>query len=188
MIGSTCAIRCSTRSLTSSRNCRPSSAKPIHPPKPGLTGISIISTQRSRQFLAAHAFASVRRVLDIWESYLGHPIVWHFAETYERLEIIPWLDWDNAQSGYGYPGARPGARARWAGTTPMRSISTSIAHEVGHAILFSLLGMPEDGLAVERFRAVPRSGRRPDLAAVVPAFRQRNGPAAAALRRAICSS
>ena len=40
----------------------------------------------SRQFLAAHAFACVSRVLDIWENYLGHPITWHFAETYERLE------------------------------------------------------------------------------------------------------
>src|SRR5262245_15732857 len=32
----------------------------------------------SRQFLAAHAYASVRRVLDVWESYLGHPVVWYF--------------------------------------------------------------------------------------------------------------
>ena len=53
----------------------------------------------SRQFVAAHAFASVSRVLDIWENYLGKPVAWHFADTYERLEIIPWVDWENAQSG-----------------------------------------------------------------------------------------
>jgi hypothetical protein len=97
--------------------------------------------QRSRQFLAAHAFASVRRVLDIWESYLGRPIVWHFAETYERLEIIPWIEWDNAQSGYGYLelGQDRGPDGR---TYPYALNFDVIAHEIGHAILFSLFGVP----------------------------------------------
>src|SRR5690349_5638942 len=39
----------------------------------------------TRQFIAAHAFASAQRVIDIVESFLGHEIVWHFAETYDRL-------------------------------------------------------------------------------------------------------
>ncbi|NGO52164.1 hypothetical protein [Mesorhizobium camelthorni] len=99
----------------------------------------------SRQFLAAHAFASVSRVLDIWESYLGRPIVWHFADTYERLEIIPWVEWDNAQSGYGYLelGQDRGPDGR---TYPYALNFDVIAHEIGHAILFSLFGTPIDGL------------------------------------------
>jgi hypothetical protein len=99
----------------------------------------------SRQFLAAHAFASASRVLDIWESYLGRPVVWHFAETHERLEIIPWVEWDNAQSGYGYlelgqdrgPDGRP---------YPYALNFDVIAHELGHAILFSLFGTPSSGI------------------------------------------
>jgi hypothetical protein len=98
----------------------------------------------SRQFLAAHAFASASRVLDIWESYLGHPIVWHFSETYERLEIIPWVEWDNAQSGYGYLelGQDRGPDGR---NYPYALNFDVIAHEVGHAILFSLFGTPLNG-------------------------------------------
>jgi hypothetical protein len=106
----------------------------------------------TRQFVAAHAFAAVRRVLDIWESYLGHPIVWHFAGTYERLEIIPWLDWENAQSGYGFLelGIERGPDGR---DYPFALNFDTIAHEVGHAILFSLIGVPENGAFLEDFSA-----------------------------------
>jgi hypothetical protein len=100
----------------------------------------------SREFISAHAFASVRRVLDIWESYLGHQITWHFADTYERLEIIPWLDWSNAQSGYGFLelGTHRAADGK---QYPYALNFDVIAHEIGHSILFSLFGTPENGLA-----------------------------------------
>jgi hypothetical protein len=106
----------------------------------------------TRQFVAAHAFAAVRRVLDIWESYLGRATVWHFAGTYERLEIIPWLDWENAQSGYGFLelGIEHGPDGR---DYPFALNFDTIAHEVGHAILFSLMGVPEGGTFVEDFGA-----------------------------------
>ncbi|MDR6289549.1 MULTISPECIES: hypothetical protein [Inquilinus] len=99
----------------------------------------------SRRFLAAHAFASVSRVLDIWESYIGRPTVWHFAETYERLEIIPRIDWNNAQSGYGFLelGQDRGLDGQ---AHPFALNFDVIAHEVGHAILFSLIDVPEKGL------------------------------------------
>jgi len=104
----------------------------------------------SRQFLAAHVFASVSRVLDIWESYLGRPIVWYFAETYERLEIIPQVDWSNAQSGYGYLelglDMAPDGRSY-----PYALNFDVIAHEIGHAILFSLFGTPANGLGAGDF-------------------------------------
>ena len=54
------------------------------------------------EFEAAHVYACVRRVLDICESYLGREIPWFFEPTYDRLEIVPRLRWDNAQSGYGF--------------------------------------------------------------------------------------
>lgn len=99
----------------------------------------------SRQFLAAHAFGAASRVLDVWESYLGKPLVWYFADTYERLEIIPYVDWENAQSGYGYL-----ELGREAGTDgrghPYALNFDVIAHEMGHAILFSLFGIPAKGL------------------------------------------
>ncbi|MGF1626258.1 MAG: hypothetical protein ACFCVH_15350, partial [Alphaproteobacteria bacterium] len=106
----------------------------------------------SRAFVSAHAFASVRRVLDIWESYLGHAIEWHFADTYERLEIIPWLEWENAQSGYGFLelGVERGEDGR---AHPFALNFDTIAHEVGHAILFSLLGIPDDGAYTNDFGA-----------------------------------
>jgi hypothetical protein len=95
---------------------------------------------QSRQFVAAHAFACASRVLDIWESYLGHPIVWHFADTYERLEIIPHVDWDNAQSGYGY--LELGQDRGNGKGVPYAFNFDVIAHEIGHAVLFSLFGFP----------------------------------------------
>jgi hypothetical protein len=95
---------------------------------------------KAREFLAAHAYACVRRVLDIWESYLGRPIGWHFAETYDRLEIIPWIDWENAQSGYGY--LELGEDRGDGGAYPYALNFDVIAHEIGHTILFSLFGFP----------------------------------------------
>jgi hypothetical protein len=106
----------------------------------------------SRQFVAAHGFAAVRRVLDIWESYLGRPINWHFADTYDRLEIIPWLDWENAQSGYGF--LELGIeRAPDGRIYPFALNFDAIAHEVGHSILFSLIGLPLNGMFTDDFGA-----------------------------------
>ena len=119
----------------------------IFPPaEAGFDGHFDQLSRTSRQLLSAHAFASVGRVLDIWESYLGKPIVWYFAETYERLEIIPFVDWENAQSGYGYLelGRERGIDGR---NYPYALNFDVIAHEVGHAILFSLFGTPAGGLS-----------------------------------------
>jgi hypothetical protein len=110
--------------------------------EPGPDGHFDATDRQSRQFLATHAYACVRRVLDIWESYLGHPIRWHFSDTYERLEIVPFLDWDNAQSGYGF--LELGTEFLDEGRRVPYALNFDIiAHEVGHAILFSLFGTPE---------------------------------------------
>ena len=107
----------------------------------------------TREFLSAHAFASVSRVLDIWESNLGRPLVWHFAETHERLEIIPSLDWNNAQSGYGFLELGQDDRGY-----PYALNFDVIAHEVGHAILFSLFGTPTDGLGEDDYAPFHEAG------------------------------
>ncbi len=110
----------------------------------------------SRQFVAAHAFACVSRVVDIWESYLGHPIRWHFADTYPRLEIIPFLEWDNAQSGYGY--IELGLDRDTEGhVLPYALNFDVIAHEVGHSILFSLCGFPENQVSSADFTPIHES-------------------------------
>lgn len=97
----------------------------------------------SREFLSAHAYACVRRVLDIWQSYLGETIPWHFASTYERLEIVPFLEWDNAQSGYGF--VELGVERDPTGLVSLFALNFDvIAHELGHSILMSLAGIPSD--------------------------------------------
>ncbi len=124
-----------------------------HPPaEAGPDGHFDHLTPGSRQFIAAHAFASAQRVLDIFESFLGQEIPWYFADTYDRLEIIPWVEWRNAQSGYGFLELgvdREGEDA----VSPFALNFDVIAHEVGHAILFSLFGAPESGLSGGDFGA-----------------------------------
>lgn len=125
----------------------------LHPPaEAGLDGHFDYLAPGSRQFIAAHAFGSAQRVLDIFESYLGREISWYFADTYERLEIIPWVDWRNAQSGYGF--LELGVdRAGDGEASPFALNFDVIAHEVGHAILFSLFGVPEGGASGGDFGA-----------------------------------
>ncbi len=95
-------------------------------------------------FLGTHVFGCIARVLDVWEGYLGHRINWHFADTYERLEIIPLIDWDNAQSGYGL--LEFGYRPTEAGGRDLFALNFDvIAHEIGHSILFSEIGLPMAG-------------------------------------------
>lgn len=124
-----------------------------HPPaEPGPDGHFDHLAPGSRQFIAAHAFASAQRVLDIFESFLGREIPWFFADTYERLEIIPWVEWRNAQSGYGF--LELGVDREGDGeASPFALNFDVIAHEVGHAILFSLIGVPERGPAGGDFGA-----------------------------------
>lgn len=125
----------------------------LHPPaEAGPDGHFDQLAPDSRQFIAAHAFASSQRVLDIFESFLGHEVPWYFAETYERLEIIPWVEWRNAQSGYGF--LELGVDREGNGeASPFALNFDVIAHEVGHAILFSLFGAPESGLSSGDFGA-----------------------------------
>jgi len=93
----------------------------------------------SADFLAATMYATVRRTLDLWEAYFGRKIPWHFEMTYPRLELIPAVNWDNAQSGYGFLEFGFG-RSLFGGpdrTKPYCENFDVLSHELGH-ISFSV--------------------------------------------------
>ncbi|MGR9480929.1 hypothetical protein [Rhizobium leguminosarum] len=95
-------------------------------------------------FEAAHVFGCVRFTLDVWERYLGQPLTWHFRDHYDRLEISILPRWDNAQYGYGF--LEVGSQFENNGRVLPFSLDFDvIAHEVGHAIIFSVLGVPRPG-------------------------------------------
>jgi hypothetical protein len=122
----------------------------------------------SREFSCATMYATVRRVLDIWEDYFGHRIEWFFSFAFDRLELIPSVEWDNAQSGDGF-------LEFGFGRTPFGGIDHSspfcqnfdvLAHELGHNILFSEVGFPSSaGSDTEEFGGFHESGG--DLTALV---------------------
>jgi hypothetical protein len=101
----------------------------------------------TRAFSAAHMYAVVRRVLDIWEDYFAHPIPWHFDPPFERLLLIPLVRWDNAQSGFGF--LEFGFGRTPVGIDLLNPYCENfdvLAHEVGHSIIFSQVGVPDSQL------------------------------------------
>ncbi|TKH13715.1 hypothetical protein FC694_19195 [Bacillus wiedmannii] len=96
-------------------------------------------------FSSVMLFASVRRVLDIWEDYFGKEIPWAFRNSYSKLEMIPRVDkiLANAFSGWGYIefGVDPSVQS----SNSKRYFSDNfdvIAHELGHQIKYSIIGIP----------------------------------------------
>jgi hypothetical protein len=118
---------------------------PANPPVlPGPGGHFDHLNPDSREFSCATMYATVRRVLDIWEDYFGRRIEWQFRMDFEKLELIPLISWDNAQSGYGF-------LEFGFGRTPSGGIDTArpycqnfdvLSHELGHSIIFAEVGMP----------------------------------------------
>ena len=100
----------------------------------------------SREFKCATMYATVRRTLDIWENYFGRTIPWHFETRFARMELIPLIEWDNAQSGFGFLefgfGRMPNGSIDH--TKPYCENFDVLAHELGHSIIFSEVGIPEN--------------------------------------------
>ena len=116
------------------------------------------------EFLAAHVFGTVRRTLDLWEAYLGNPVRWWHASFLPQLELVPVVDWANAQSGPGF--LETGVEAADDGTVAPFALNFDvIAHETGHAILFSQIGVPEPAAIDGQFLAFHESFS--DLVALV---------------------
>ncbi|MEO3429003.1 hypothetical protein AAFN88_09120 [Pelagibius sp. CAU 1746] len=115
---------------------------PVFPPaRPGADGHFDHIPVGSRQFLAAHMYGSVRFVLDIWENYLGRTVAWYDPSDGFVVELVPEVDWDNAHAGIGF--IETGGRVNQAGTYHPFALNFDVlAHEVGHTLLFSEMGIP----------------------------------------------
>ena len=121
-----------------------------------------------REFRAAHMFAAVRFTLDVWEGYFGRRIDWHFAPFQERLELVTFVDWDNAHSGFGFIEAGFGRSE--SGGEKLYSLNFDVmSHEVGHSIIFAEVGVPPPGVPwTEEYRSFHESAS--DLIALVSAL------------------
>lgn len=96
----------------------------------------------SRAFEQAHAFGCTRFTLDIWEGYFGGEIPFHFRADYDQLEIILLEGLNNAFAGFG--SIELGSYRRENGDLMDFALSFDvIAHELGHLILYSAVGLPD---------------------------------------------
>ena len=96
-------------------------------------------------FEAAHLFGAAHFTLDVWERYFGRAIPWHFRRDYERLELSVLPTFDNAYVGWGF--IETGAAEHDGDLRPFSLNFDIIAHEVGHAIIYSEVGLPSPGHA-----------------------------------------
>ena len=108
------------------------------------------------QFRQAHLFGAIRFVLEVWEGYLGGPIQWHFARNFDRLEVLIYPPLDNARVGYGYMEA--GSHVNDDGSVADYALNFDvIAHEIGHLIIYSLMGVPLGAAAQEEYAGFQES-------------------------------
>ena len=113
----------------------------VPPPAPDPQGHFDWIPPGDPRFLPAHAFACARFVLAVWERFLG-PVRWHFADVYPRLEIVCLDGWDNGQGGFGF--LELGENIRWRGKAHSFALNfDTIAHEMGHLLVFAHLGLPD---------------------------------------------
>lgn len=115
------------------------------------------------QFEMAHLFGTVRFVLDVWEGYFGRPIKWHFRRDQPRIELSILPIFDNAYSGYGF--IEVGARRTPDALIPYSLNFDVIAHEVGHQIIYSEVGIPNPDRATAEYLGFHESAA--DLAALI---------------------
>jgi hypothetical protein len=125
----------------------------------------------SREFKSTTMYATVRRTLDIWQDYHGGKIEWFFRGSFPKMLLIPAVEWDNAQSGFGFlefgfgRKAGPGGTPVIDHTSPFCENFDVLAHEIGHNILFTLVGLPQDGADTDEYGGFQESGG--DLTAIV---------------------
>jgi hypothetical protein len=136
------------------------------PPLPDADGHFDYLAVGSAQFEAAHAYAVARFVLDIWEDYFGRPIGWHFLGDYPRLEIVLLRALENATAGYGF--MELGSEVV-DGDLQLFSLNFDIvAHEMGHLILYSQIGLPDLDAVEGEFFGFHECGA--DLVALITAL------------------
>lgn len=120
------------------------------------------------EFEAAHLFAAARLTLDIWEGYLGHPVQWHFHRHYDRLELVLQRNLEgNAHMGYGF--LEVGFHRADDGEIHPFSLNFDlVAHEVGHCIVFALMGAPDSGAEQSEYYGFHESAA--DITALIAAL------------------
>ena len=113
------------------------------PPEPDEFGNFAHITPDDPSFEAAHLFGSAHFTMDVWEGYFDHPIPWHFRRDFDRLELSLLPSLDNAHIGWGF--LETGGT--WDHGDEYRPYSLNfdvVAHEIGHAIIYSVIGMPSN--------------------------------------------
>lgn len=103
-------------------------------------------------FEMAHLFGAAHFTMDVWEDYFGHPIPWHFGKDgEEKLELTILHSLDNALIGWGFLEAG-GTSEHDDEFRPYALNFDVVAHEVGHAIIYSQVGIPSpDAFSGEYF-------------------------------------
>lgn len=121
---------------------------PVAPPaQPGPDGGFAHLEPGDPSFDQAHAYACVRLALDVWEGYLGRAVPWHFGRRMLEIGLLG-QTYDNGEVGWGWlelgwdlsPDRPPHAFAR--------NLDV-IAHEVGHLIVYGIIGEPPVDLDAE---------------------------------------
>jgi hypothetical protein len=135
----------------------------LAPAQPDSMGHFDHLTPGTPQFEAAHLFGTARFVLDIWEKYFGRPIPWHFAQTYDRLELTIQPTLENAFSGYGF--IEVGGDWKTGVFRPFSLNFDVIAHEMGHLMVYSEVGLPDPSLSQGEYWGFHESAA--DLVALV---------------------
>ena len=119
------------------------------------------------EFEAAHLFGSVRFTLDVWEKYFGHPIEWHFSDDFDRLELVIQRNLiENAFMGYGF--LEVGVHLADDGAMPFSLNFDVIAHEVGHCLVYSMVGVPDPRFVNAEYYGFHESAA--DLTALIAAL------------------
>lgn len=114
---------------------------PIRPPAmPDAEGHFDHIDPEDPAFQAAHLFGSAHFTLDVWEGYFDRAIPWHFGRDYDRLELSILPTFNNAYVGWGF--IETGATEETGEFHPYSLNFDVIAHEVGHAIIYSEIGLP----------------------------------------------
>jgi hypothetical protein len=135
-----------------------------HPPAfPDAEGHFDYLTPGTKQFETAHLFGTVRFVLDIWEGYFGRRIPWHSEKHFDAIELTILPSLENAYSGYGF--LELGGDRKNGGYKPFSLNFDVIAHEVGHAIIYSEVGVPDPGNATGEYFGFHESAA--DLVALI---------------------
>jgi hypothetical protein len=115
------------------------------PPNPNQEGHYNEIDIYSRSFLSTTMYATIRFGLDLWESYMGS-IKW--TGRFERLELIPLININNALASegyleYGYGGKKPSSNFNINEIKPYCENFDVLCHELGHQIVYSFVGFPK---------------------------------------------